>query len=383
MSAPSTLAANEKQPSAMRRCLRWTAVLVTLLILVAAGWYFYQRHGLENQLRQAQEALDRREPGWRLADIEAAREIIPDEENGATITALAAKTLPGNWGPPELDDCLRSTASNERLPADVIRKLDEEMKKAEPALKIARTLTDYPRGRYPIMYPRNTLDLRLEEQQKLRGVAALLQYEARRQIQAGNAREAARACLAGLHAARTLNDEPTIISQFIRHACTTIALGSIERLLAQMQPDPADLEALQRAVQYDDGQNSLRIGLRGERALGNALFEAIETGDVPLADLFKGSSSSEVPWQVRYLPGIFRQQMRSGHLEFLTILTPRVEATRLPLHEQQVADKSYTAACWAVAMGNFARVMLPLDRFMEACYRYHARLRCVSVALAA
>jgi hypothetical protein len=386
MSVPPAPVVDEKQISRMRRWLRWAALLVAILIVLAAGLFFYRHHAADERLREMVEALDHSDPGWRLADIEAARVTVPDPENGARVVALAVNALPRNWPPADLNDALavRAVALNERLAADMARKLEDELTKVESALRIARTLTDFPRGRYPITYLRNTLEVRLDEQLTLRRVAELLRHEAWRQMQAGYAREASRACLAGLHAARTLDDEPTAVSQLVRIACTAIALGSAERLLAHAEPDLADVEIIQRTIQEDDAQNPLRVGLRGERALMHELFDGIENGEVPVSDLFKSLSPSEIPWQARYIPWMVWDQVRGGRAEFLAILTPRVEATLMPLHEQEAADRAYAAACGAVPTGALVvRLGLPSDRYVDVCYRHHARLRCLAAALAA
>src|SRR6516162_4477381 len=73
------------------------AVVLLLLAAVAAAYYGYERNVAEQQLRRALAELDRAEPGWRLDDIQAAREQIPDEQNGALCVLTAAKLLPGKW----------------------------------------------------------------------------------------------------------------------------------------------------------------------------------------------------------------------------------------------------------------------------------------------
>src|SRR5262249_20283325 len=158
-----------------------------------------------DRMREAVQEVDRADTRWRLADIEADRAQVPDEQNGATVAGAAAKLLPPNWTPATLNGGLR-VAPNVRLPAEVARQLEDERKSLGAALELARRLAELPRGRFPA-HPRHE-DLKdlLAQQQQLRRVAALLYHEAARQMQAGRADQAARACLAVLNTGRAVGD---------------------------------------------------------------------------------------------------------------------------------------------------------------------------------
>jgi hypothetical protein len=108
------------------------------------------------------------------------------------------------------------------------------------------------------------------------------------------------------------------------------------------------------------------------------LFEAVEAGEIPGREvtLALGGSGG--------VPVAVRQQMQIGHPDFLTILTARVEATRLPLHEQEAADRDYEAAVRDMpAWKSLVRSLLPTWKVSETFRRYHALLRCTTAALAA
>jgi hypothetical protein len=199
----------------------------------------------------------------------------------------------------------------------------------------------------------------------------------------GNISAAALACLAGLNAARAIGDEPNVISQKIRMAGTAVACRSTQRLLAQVQPEPAELEALQRAFTAEDAPNVLRVGMRGERALRQSLLEAIEAGDAPPTALMNGNPS-EPPWTMRFLTELDRDQVRDMHPLYLSLMAPRVEASRMPPQDQDVADKSFDAACRALLPdGSLAMVLVPWIRdYSQACRLHHATVRCLSTALA-
>src|SRR5438128_3805730 len=69
-----------------RRRRRWPWYVVAafglpLLFLAGGYWYLYWSSGRETETALAE--TDRLDPGWRLDDLEAAREILKPEENSA------------------------------------------------------------------------------------------------------------------------------------------------------------------------------------------------------------------------------------------------------------------------------------------------------------
>src|SRR4029077_4237391 len=65
-----------------RRILWWSALLGIPVLLLVLAYLGYQWH-LDRECRAAIEDAGRRDRGWRLADLEAARSDIPDKENAA------------------------------------------------------------------------------------------------------------------------------------------------------------------------------------------------------------------------------------------------------------------------------------------------------------
>jgi hypothetical protein len=61
----------------------YTAGILVLLLGAAVGGYFYVTRAAAKRLEAAIAEADRLDPGWRLAEIEAKRPVIPDHENSA------------------------------------------------------------------------------------------------------------------------------------------------------------------------------------------------------------------------------------------------------------------------------------------------------------
>ena len=72
---------------------------VLILAFLAALGLFWNREKRASKLQEMLAEMDRGEPGWRLDDIEAAREVVPEEENSARAIVDAARLLPRTWPP--------------------------------------------------------------------------------------------------------------------------------------------------------------------------------------------------------------------------------------------------------------------------------------------
>lgn len=62
----------------MRRYLIWSAVLLQFVLLGFGAWVLYNRHRVARAAAEAVAELERIDPGWRLKDLEAARDAIPE-----------------------------------------------------------------------------------------------------------------------------------------------------------------------------------------------------------------------------------------------------------------------------------------------------------------
>src|SRR5262249_26175974 len=130
--------------------------------------------------------------------------------------------------------------------------LRKELDDRKPALEIARKLAEMSNGRHPLEHRRNPLETLLPSQQKVRAPTTLLHYDPLLRAHDGDMKGAMTACQATLNAARSLGDEPFAISQLIRIACIATGCQTVERVLAQGEPEPHDLEMLQRLLQEEE-----------------------------------------------------------------------------------------------------------------------------------
>jgi hypothetical protein len=363
---------------------RRLGVTLLALVLVEAGRYGVNHYQVTTRLRAALDELNVNDPGWRLAELEAARAAVQDNRNGAACVVAAARLLPRDWPGPEYADAFEALPPAEALPADQFARLRAELDRLGPALKEARKLADRPHGRHRIDYRRNVLATPLHDQAQTRRVARLLRDDALSHQHRGDLAAALASGRAALNAARALGDEPCAVSQLIRVAGVSVACQSVERTLAQGEPAGADLADLQRRLAEEDAHPGAWVAARGERALMHELFDALESGEVNLSQA-GGNDNTPPSWQERCFAHIIRDRFRGDHPLLLSLLTRAVAVAGLPPHEQADAERAFRDEARGLPeSATVARLLLPaLDKVFAACRRKHAQVRCLVAALAA
>src|SRR3954471_13468227 len=82
----------------MRRRLRKAVYLFAACAFLAAAYHIvYLPWSVHRELDAALAETDRLDPGWRYNDLQAKREVIPDEENGGLKILEISKHLPKDW----------------------------------------------------------------------------------------------------------------------------------------------------------------------------------------------------------------------------------------------------------------------------------------------
>jgi len=168
----------------------------------------------------------------------------------------------GGFKPPHRSEPL--SADDKQLVADFV-------KLNEPALARAHDALTLPQSRYPLdmRYGNNTL---LPHLAKIRELARLEDYRALLAARGGHPAEAAAGAQNILGCARTLDEEPLLISQLVRVACLSIARGSLERTLNATALDAVALQKLAAAFDSAHRTNRMARALIGERAMYAPVF---------------------------------------------------------------------------------------------------------------
>src|SRR5262249_46292306 len=118
-----------------------------------------------------------------------------------------------------------------QIEPDIQAQLRLDLKRVAPQVKLALTLAEMKNGRFPLTIAPDGFST-LINSQGARQAADLLQQEMVRRLRDGDIEGACVAARAMLVAARSVGDEPFIVSQLIRIACASVAVRSLERILA-------------------------------------------------------------------------------------------------------------------------------------------------------
>ncbi len=290
-----------------RRRWPWALILVALggLVSLAGGWLAV-RSFTNGKLAAAIAEADRLDPGWRLPDLIARREKIPDAENAAIRVAEVAARLPAKWptNPPapsfdetggptpitpptgdELIQRLLDRAEGELIDEEERTGLRSELAVLGPALTTARTLATLRRGRFDRAVEQGVLSIDSNINSQARRVAKLLQIDAAQRADRGDGDGALESCRAMLGISRALQDDPILIGQLFRLAIERAALTSFVRALALTEPGESALATIQDEWTREAAYPALLQAARGERTFAYGMStRTIQDGSRPYAN---------------------------------------------------------------------------------------------------
>ncbi len=393
-------------PGLLRR--RWLVGVPILLALMASlGAGIYLNIVVGRRLAAAIAAADRDDPFWRLDGLMAHREAVPDRENSARVVAKVNELLPAKWpaGPspppgepksPPSDaeqavERLIALAANSRLDDATAEALRGALKTYDEAVVIARTVADYRRGRHELALGPTLIDTLLSETQLARPVARLLAADAAFRAHDGDFDGALDSCRAILGTARSIGDEPFVISQIVRAAIGSTAVTSTRRVLGQGEPSDAALLRLQSLILDELNEPVLLYAVRGERATLTELIRRLRTGEVPIAALSEGGQPFDPsgPRDAIALWGkLWFDQQRAVALEWMN---DAVAIARRPIVDRPAQWDAWQANVDRVKRSRLGAytATLPLLLMQSLSFtssvisRYHCELGATAILLAA
>jgi hypothetical protein len=328
--------------SPWRRLLPASVILVALAAALGIAAYLGQAWRTAGRLEAAIAALDERETGWRLEDLDAARPDPPPVENSALVIERMAGALPKGYSAEALDEKLQGVAPAARLDDGRRRLLADDLAAIEPALAEGRRMAAMPQGRHAIDYSSGPLLLRLPRLDDVRLAAALLRLDAWISAEKSDPKQALLSCRAALNAARSVADEPFLHVQLARCSEVGRTLAAVERVLALTEPADADLAELQALVAREERHPTARVCARGACGELHAAFLWLEQNP-PTAqgfkDLFNMKDGFD-DWRDNVF-GVSVADLRHQHAVTLELLADFVEIPRLPPHEQPAAETAY------------------------------------------
>jgi hypothetical protein len=316
-----------------RRWWRLALLLGGLLLVLAAlalGVRLYFETSLTHDLQDALAEADWLDAHWHLDELEARRRTVPDEENSALRVGMLSQGLPDGWDDPPCYQELGEVPPPVQLGQQQTAELRAALGQRTQTLVQARKLADFPHGRYPVAWAPDFIGTPLPHLPQARKTANLLVYDAALRAQDGDADGALDSGRAALNAARSIGDEPLLLSQLQRIARRGVVVQSVQRTLAQGQPSDAALAAAQKLLADEAGEALLLIALRGERAGDHLLLTNLAAGNLP--GLPAGPAGGSLQDSLdRFLLG---SAVKPSHAWLVRHLTKAIEAAKLPPEQQ-------------------------------------------------
>jgi hypothetical protein len=390
------------------RWFRWSiriVLVLAILICVAAGllWFYFDRTAAEGRkkLAEAIAETDALDPRWKWEQIQEDLPAIPDSENSMRVISHVINLL-DEWNPSllvsdsgnnVLDD-LEDWPANRQLDEQRLALICEALKNHEPALRMAESIKDYPRGQTVIDLSPLFLDTSLKHAQDCRTAVSLLELDIERLLHERRPKEAAFRIHAILQAGTGLRQDPFLVSQLCRMSARSHAVLTIERLLG-MTEDPTDeLEGLMTRVRAELDEKLLLIAIRGERAGWHLHMENLESGRVRLEDflaLGEGNKKNEFDILQRFGTFLYQPRLYEDHAFMLQEYNRTLEIAQLPDSEQGTAWYQWINEFRATTSDTFSERRLILSKLMfpavqkcaYALLQNKAKLSCILVALAA
>lgn len=347
--------------------LVWVCLgLVALIAAVSFGLALYARWQAEGRLRAEVEALDEADPDWRLDDLMRTIPELPAEENSAPRLLVVIRSVPKGWPKPEeLELMYAGLQPNHHFGKRRMGLLNKVLAPVKAQRLAGRELVKYPRGQHKLALAENPLLTVLDDQQKTREFAVLLDLDALGLAQEGDIKGALASARACINAGNALEHEPFLISVLIRIAVHQVAMKSVERSLALGEAPAPDLEQVQNALWPWTRSPGLVLALRGERAAmdraARLLAEGTFDGKLLEALLRDGPSQrvdwAEGAWNWLTSPN-WQSAAQQGRPELLRILTRAVENAKLPPEKQAAAEDELEQEVKTNA-GPLVRLLLP------------------------
>jgi hypothetical protein len=375
------------QPSLRRR--RWWPIILgigLLLFLLAGGYVLLIFYLSDRNLRLVRAEADRLDPGWRLEELEARRAALADDQNAALVILSAVKSPAASLstGPKWTDhgqarnEIARLTPT-EQLDSSQISLFKAALAEVGPALAEARKIIALPYGRYPVSYGRDGISTNQSYLNDVREVELWLSLDVVVRAHEQDIDDALASCRGLVNVARSIGDQPLVISQLARMQIRQAACRRIERVLAQGEPSEAALATMQRSLEQEEAEPLFLYGARGARGCWDRFFEAVKAGQALPSQLLNrlgpalavGSHPATLELASRIVeiaklpveeqfpqleePGLFDE--KNYPLLAGLYLVPRVRKESSDLHEGQASSQAeLRRALAAIASERYRRV---------------------------
>lgn len=361
-------------------------LFLSVIAGVFGGLYYRNLHRLDRVLAR----LDQEEPGWRLKDLEAARKVIPPEENVGPLLFLGRKVFPVTPEFSKVDEQVSLLGPLEMLSSEQRAALRATLEKHQPILEETLPLRERGTGRQDIPYSADLVSTLMFHLDGLNGLRVLFRSAILAHVDEGNSSAAFEIWLRLCNGARAVGDEPIPISQLFRASAFLSGLPLLERILAQGQLRDEQLATAAQLIREEEAWPSLLLAIRCERAFVDAVLAKVQAGEIrlaPLRQMFGAMGrSAAVPRTGNATADELVTSFKTGSIvraraDFLEFVTELVAIARLPVEQQ---DSRYAEVLARIKKGSaFLQELLSyVAQHFKQYPRRQAGLRSALTALA-
>jgi hypothetical protein len=380
------------RPRSRWRGLRFLIVAILILACAAVAYHYYAAFVADKRLDEAIANADRLDPGWRIPEIEARREKIPDEQNAMLLVMPARQLQPVPRSAISIHDEIQALPPQEQLSKQQLKAMSAELQRAAKVIENARSIADMPRGRYDEVLAADVISTALTQYDALGTLHFYLLFDVAKRAQENDAEGAFRSAQAMFNSARALGDDHFLTVQMGRSVRGRQALHAAERVLAQGQVSEMTLESLQRLVEEEEAYPAFLTAARGERAVMDLLMERLQRGEVKLGPVRRLLASfgnrklrhTGLERVDNFLLALPDSSIKMARAAFLDYTTECVEIAKLPIEQQDEAMKRLEAKHedLPILAREFATLGF-LTKVAEQFRQSRAELRCAAALLAA
>lgn len=257
-------ATKENKRPVRNRVAKWLACLIVLVVVAFVTWRVFLAIEIGNHLKKLAAAhlpangaeLDK----WYPA-------VAPEQNAGLALTNVfeLVKKLPDKNSDGRLFSL--KLAHNHPMSADDTKLAYQYVEQNRLALDTAAdALTRLRASRYPVDLSAG-VNTPLPHLAHLKSVAMLADFAARRAIDSGDVSTAIESWKIIFGLARTLDTEPTLISQLVRIAIVRIGVHSLEFGLSNQPLNATQIDQMQTCLRSVERTNQMAFALIGERAI--------------------------------------------------------------------------------------------------------------------
>jgi hypothetical protein len=228
----------------------------------------------------------------------------------------------------------------EPLAAETLKVIAEYLSDNAESLRLLREAGTIKSCRYPVDLSKGA-SMSLRHLNALRQAARLLELEAIRYTNEQQPQPAVDSVIASLGVARSLNQEPTIISYLVHVACQGITLDSLERILNRIPLTDTQLAKLAGAIEESENPQALTRGFIGDRCVGLDVFQDLRAGKIPLKELYIIWRENPPLWP-RFLAPEYKVTglLELDEKDYLDMYENSVKITQLPPPESIAASQA-------------------------------------------